>query len=282
MGRFKFLFVFAFFACLFAAVYFVLKSDTAVLVHPKGLMARMELELIQKNLLLMLLVIVPALTFFYIAAWRHRAGAKTKYDPGHSPKKALVVWLFPLIAIIPMAVLTLRATHLLDPYRPITSDRKPLEIQVIAIDWKWLFIYPEEEIATVNVIHIPEKTPIRFHLATDHSPMNSFWIPQLSGQIYAMAGMSTTLHIQADEPGEYVGRAAEINGDGYADMTFVVRAASPSDFDTWVEEVKASPLQLTDEAYEELLKPTMNVPAALYSHVEKGFYHKILMKYMDH
>ncbi len=285
MKKFKFAVGSTAILCMALAIYFVLKSDYALLTHPKGIMARRELELIRTNLLLMLLVVGPALLLFYGIAWKHRAqNSKAKYDPEHTQGKwkDIVLWCIPLIAIIPMAIITIYETHRLDPYRPIESDKKPLEIQVVAIDWKWLFIYPEEQIATVNFLQIPEQTPIHFHLAADGSPMNSFWIPQLSGQIYAMAGMSTTLHLMADEPGEYTGRAAEINGDGFADMTFLVKSTTQSEFDEWVKTVQGSSEPLTEEVYAELLKPSMKVPIILYSHVENGFYHKILMKYMMH
>lgn len=285
MKRVKHVLPFLAIALLILSAAFVLMSDFAVVAHPKGIMARKELELIHHNLLLMLLVIVPALTLFYTVAWRHRAkNGKARYDPGHSHGKwkGVAIWAIPLISIIPMAIITLRATHELDPYRPLESEKKPIDIQVVAIDWKWLFIYPNEEIATVNFIQIPEQTPIHFHLAADGSPMNSFWIPQLSGQIYAMAGMATSLHLMADEPGEYTGRAAEINGDGFADMTFLVKSSSQSDFDDWVEQVKTSSLELTDETYTQLLTPSINVPITLYSHPEKDLFHKILMKYMEH
>src|SRR5262249_6679452 len=145
-----------------------------------------------------------------------------------------------ILIIAPMAVITWRSAHELDPYKPLQSEARPLMIQVVALDWKWLFIYPEEGIATVNFIQFPVHTPIQFTLTADGSPMNSFWIPQLSGQIYSMTGMTTPLHIIADEPGEYAGRANELNGKGFADMHFVAKATSQSEFDEWVASVKGS------------------------------------------
>jgi cytochrome o ubiquinol oxidase subunit 2 len=149
----------------------------------------------------------------------------------------------------------------------------------VALDWKWLFIYPKEQIATLNYMRIPEKTPIDLTLCADGSPMNSFWVPQLSGQIYAMSGMTTPLHIIADVPGVFTGRAAEINGQGFADMTFIVESTERADFDAWVLEVKQSKLLLTQEFYTELVKPSMRHPVTFYSHVDEGLFHNIVMKY---
>ena len=179
-----------------------------------------------------------------------------------------------------MAFVTWNAAHELDPYKPIENGKTPLTIQVVAIDWKWLFIYPEQGIATVNFVEFPAQTPIRFELSADGSPMNSFWIPELSGQIYSMAGMATVIHMMADGPGVYPGRAAEINGKGLADMTFTAKSVWQSDFDDWVALVKRSPLKLTGPVYNELVKPSLNHPIQLYSDVESDLFNKIVMKYM--
>lgn len=284
MGKIKFLIgVFAV-LCAVLAIYFVLGSEHALVVHPKGIIARSELNLIITNILLMLIVIFPAFILLLIVAWRYRAkNAHAKYEKEQSRSilKEVLVWIIPSTVIGVMIVKTWAITHELDPYQPIKSDVKPLTIQVVALDWKWLFIYPEQEIASLNFVQFPDKTPIRFELAADGSPMNSFWIPELSGQIYSMTGMVTPLHIMADAPGIYAGRAAEINGDGYADMTFVAKSSSQSDFETWVDNVKEAPLQLTDEIYEELTKRSINT-MTLYSHVEKDLFNKIVMKYMHH
>jgi len=162
---------------------------------------------------------------------------------------------------------------------PLKGDRQ-MTIEVVALDWKWLFIYPDQGIAAVNYVQFPEKTAVHFKLAADGSPMNSFWIPQLSGQIYAMTGMVTPLHIAADGVGVYSGRAAEINGDGFADMLFTAESTADADFEKWVASVKGSPLQLTESVYEELLKPSQKHPVVLYSSVANGLFHHIVMKYM--
>jgi cytochrome o ubiquinol oxidase subunit 2 len=261
----------------------VLKSEKALIMHPKGIVAQKELHLIGINYLLMLIIIVPTLILLFVVAWRYRAKKGATHDPDQtlSTLKELLLWIVPSIVIAVMTVITWKAAHELDPYEPLKSDVKPLSIQVVALDWKWLFIYPEQGIATVNFVQFPAATPVHFTLAADGSPMNSFWIPQLSGQIYSMAGMTTQLHMMADEPGIFSGRAAEINGAGFADMTFVVKATSLPEFDDWVASVKQQPMQLTESIYNELLKPSQNVPIALYAAFEQNLFNKIVMKYMD-
>lgn len=267
------------------AAYFVLRSENALVAQPQGVIARSELDLIATNYLLMLIIVVPTLILFGIVAWKYRAkNSKAKYDPEHSHGiwGTVILWSIPSIIVAVMSIITWDATHKLDPRQPIASDVKPMKIQVVALNWKWLFIYPEQGIATLNFVQFPERTPIHFELAADGSPMNSFWLPQLSGQIYVMAGMTTQIHMMADGPGVYSGRAAEINGDGFADMTFVAESKMQSDFDKWVEQVRRSPLQLTDFIYGELIKPSKNNPIALYSQVEQDLFDKIVNKYMMH
>lgn len=261
------------------AVFYVLGHEKTLVTHPKGLIARSELDLIATNYLLMLIIVIPTFIALFTIAWKYRSNGSAK----HEPEKVgglfgdILLWAIPSVIIAVMATHTWYATHKLDPYQPIESDVKTLKIQVVALDWKWLFIYPEQGIATLNFVQFPAKTPVHFELAADGSPMNSFWLPELSGQIYAMTGMITPLHVMADGPGEYRGRAAEINGRGYADMTFVAKSSTLADFESWVALVKQSPLQLN---YEELVKPSANHPVALYPYIEKNLFHTIVMKYM--
>ena len=229
----------------------VLASENALVVHPKGIIAQNELELIIVNIILMLIIIVPTYILLFAVVWKYCIkNENAKYDPDHTfgPIGELIMWGFPSVVVVVMAIVTWDATHKLNPYKPIESEVKPLTVQVVAMDWKWLFIYPELGIATLNYFHIPERTPIHLKLTADGSPMNSFWIPQLSGQIYSMTGMTTQLYLMADGPGEYMGRAVEINGEGYADMTFPVKSTSSKDFEDWVAEVKKSPLHLTEDS----------------------------------
>ncbi len=263
-------------------IFFVLGGENALVTHPKGIIARSQLNLITTNILLMLIVIVPTFILLFVTVWKHRAkNSEAKYEPEQSRGafRELILWIIPSVVVVVMALITWKATHELDPYKPIQSEVKPLTIQVVALDWKWLFIYPEQGIASVNFVQFPERTPIHFELSADGSPMNSFWLPQLSGQIYSMTGMVTQLHIMADGIGVYKGKAAEINGKGYAGMTFVAKSTSQADFEDWVVHVKQSSGQLTGPIYSELVIPSENHPVALYSSFEEDLFNKIVMKY---
>ncbi len=268
-------------AIIFAgiAVYFVLSSEHALLMRPKGIIARKELHLIGLNYFLMFIVIIPTFFLLFYTAWKYRAKNKAQFDPEHRHSE-VILWVIPSIIIAVMTTMTWFDAHDLDPYVPIKSDVKPLKIQVVALDWKWLFIYPEQGIATLNYVQFPAATPIHFELSADGSPMNGFWVPELSGQIYAMAGMATQLHVMADEPGVFPGRAAEINGKGLADMTFVAVSSLQEDFDDWVDVVKMSPMKLNHAEYGKLFQPSLNSPVTYYSYVEKDLFMKIVMKYM--
>lgn len=261
----------------------VLSSENALVVHPKGVIAKQELELIITNITLMLAIIIPTYILLFWIVWNYCIKQDdSKYDPdySHGPIGEWIMWGLPSIIVLIMAIVTWERTHKLDPYKPLESETKPLTIQVIALDWKWLFIYPELGIATLNYLQIPESTPIHLRLTADGSPMNSFWIPQLSGQIYSMTGMSTQLHLMADAPGEYVGRAVEINGEGYADMTFSVKSTTAENFEDWVTQVKSSPSHLTEAIYHNFVNPSVNKSIILFSEVDKDLYHKIIQKYM--
>ncbi|HEV8052028.1 MAG TPA: COX aromatic rich motif-containing protein [Parachlamydiaceae bacterium] len=261
----------------------VLSNENALVVNPKGIIAKQELALIITNILLMLLIIVPTFILLFAVVWKYCIKKENDdYDPDHhfGTTSQVIMWILPTIIVAVLALITWDATYKLNPYKPIESEKKPLTIQVVAMDWKWLFIYPEQGIATLNYFYIPEQTPIHFRLTADGSPMNSFWVPQLSGQIYAMSGMSTQLHLMADHLGEFVGRDAEINGEGYSDMTFKVKSTTLKEFEDWTAEMKKSPVKLTQEVYLELLKPSINKSLIQYSDVEDDLYHHIVHKYM--
>lgn len=264
------------------AIFFVLANENALVVHPKGMIAQSELDLIIANIALMLLIIVPTTLFLFVVVWKYcLKKEKAKYDPEHSYGFVgeLLMWGLPTVIVAIMAIITWDATHKLNPYKPIESEVKPLTIQVVALDWKWLFIYPEQGIATLNYFYIPERTPIHLRLTADGSPMNSFWIPQLSGQIYSMTGMSTQLHLMASGQGVYAGRAVEINGEGYADMTFSVKSTSLRDFEEWIAQVKQSPQHLSEGVYDNLVKPSVDKSRISFSEVENDLYRKIIDKY---
>ncbi|HGJ5873243.1 cytochrome o ubiquinol oxidase subunit II [Arsenophonus apicola] len=265
------------------AIVCLLTGCDMVLMDPKGAIGIEQKKLILTALGLMLIVVIPVIFMAIIFARKYRASNKqATYRPdwAHSNKIELVCWTVPIIIIIILAVITWKTTHQLDPYKPLESDKKPITIQVISTDWKWVFIYPEENIATVNEIAIPVGVPINFKV-TAESVMNSFFIPALGGQIYAMAGMQTKLHLIANEPGTYKGFSASYSGHGFSDMKFnVIATPDTASFDKWVQKVKASPKKLDSMATFNLLaKPSHNVPVTYFSSVKPNLYEELILKF---
>ncbi len=210
----------------------------------------------------MLIVVIPVIVLTLVFAWRYRASnTKAKYAPkwSHSTPIELVVWGIPTIIIVFLAVLTWRTTHELDPYKPLVSDAKPMDVDVVSLDWKWLFIYPDLGIATVNQLAMPVGTPVNFHITSD-AVMNSFFIPQLGSQVYSMAGMVTQLHLVADHPGNFLGESANYSGAGFSDMQFRTLAMSPAKFKQWVQKVRASQGDLNQAEYKHLVKQSIKNP----------------------
>ena len=247
-----------------------------------GLIADQERNLILLTTGLGLLVVIPVFIMLFSIAWRYRASnTKAKYEPDFESHRGLEAlwWGIPIVIIIILAVITAVSTHALDPYKPIDSQKKPVTIQVVAMEWKWLFIYPDENIATLNYVNIPEKTPVNFTITSD-APMNSLWIPALAGQVYAMSGMSTKLHIMADSVGTYRGSSANISGDGFADMYFNVNSLSASDYASWVRTSVSSKNELTSESYKKLSSPSHKNPETTYQLLNTELYNEIIMKYM--
>jgi len=251
------------------------------LLNPTGQVGLEQRNLIITATLLMLLVVVPVIVMTFLFAWKYRASNKDAvYTPkwSHSTKIEVAVWTIPVLIIIALGYITYISTHKLDPYRPIESDVKPVTIEVVALDWKWLFIYPEQGIATVNKIVFPAHTPVNFRITSD-AVMNSFFIPGLGGQIYAMAGMTTKLHLIADRNAEMDGISANYSGAGFTGMKFKAIATSQEDFDAWVSEVKKAPKQLEAAEYAALAKPSQNNPVELYSSVTPNLFQTIVDKY---
>ncbi len=249
---------------------------------PQGPIALQERNLIVLVVLIMLVVAIPMLITLFTFAWKYRAGnKKAKYEPEHVGNffRQAIWWTIPAVVIVVIAVINWKSTHALDPTNAIASDVPPLTIQVVALQWKWLFIYPAQGIATVNFIEFPVDTPVHFELTAD-APMSSFWIPELGSQIYAMAAMQTQLNLEADTIGEYTGKDTEINGAGYAGMTFEANSVSQVDFNSWVASIQQSSSTLTMDAYNTLAAPSQNNAAAYYSSYGNGLYDTILMKYM--
>jgi cytochrome o ubiquinol oxidase subunit 2 len=251
-------------------------------LNPAGIIGIEERDLMIDATLLMLIVVIPVLVMTFMICLKYRASNKRAiYSPywDYSFLAESVWWGFPCVIIIVLSVITWRSSHTLDPFRPLKTGIKPLEIQVVALQWKWLFIYPEQKIATVNYFHFPENTPINFEITSD-APMNSFWIPQLGGQIYAMPGMRTKLHLIADEPGTFRGSSANLSGEGFAGMKFMATSNTQADFDAWVQSVQQADKSLDQGEYKQLLKPSENNPEASFILKEKDLFEQIIMKYM--
>jgi cytochrome o ubiquinol oxidase subunit II len=252
------------------------------LLDPKGIIALKQYNLLVFTTVLGFVVVVPVFIMAITIAWRYREGnTKAKYTPNVSTNRLAetIWWGIPVILIAILSVVTWISTHDLDPHKPLASNVKPVKVQVVALDWKWLFIYPEHDIASINHVQFPVDTPVNFEITAD-APMNSFWIPQLGGQIYAMAGMTTKLHLNATEIGDYKGSSANISGEGFADMKFIARASTNADFDNWIKSAKQSNSPLTASSYAELVKKSKDVPVSYYSSSDDDLYDTIVMKYM--
>lgn len=203
-----------------------------VVLQPSGSIAEAQRDLFLIALIIMSLVAVPVFLLLFYIAWRYRASnKKAVYRPNWDSSRLLetIWWGIPILIVVVLSVMTWRSSHELDPFRPIASPEESLQVQVVSLQWKWLFIYPTYGVASVNELVIPVNTPIAFEIAAD-SPMNSFWIPALGGQIYAMNGMKTALHLEANKIGEFRGLSSNISGEGFADMKFVVRSVSDESF----------------------------------------------------
>ena len=269
----------------------LLAGCNTVVMNPSGDIAAQQAHLVTVSTLLMLLIIVPVIVLIVLFAWRYRkSNTEAKYEPDwdHSTQLELVIWGAPLLIIIALGLITWISTHLLDPYRPlarldanhpISANTKPLVVEVVALDWKWLFIYPEQGIATVNELVTPVNVPVRFKI-TASSVMNSFYIPALAGQIYAMPGMQTTLNAVMNQTGVYDGFSANYSGAGFSHMRFKYHGVSTGDFDSWVAKAKAEAQaggKTLDRAnYLTLEKPSQSDPIRHYGAIDPALYDAIL------
>jgi len=261
----------------------LLTGCNAALLDPKGEIGMQQKSLILTATWLMLIVVVPVIIMTVWFAWRYRASNKNAtYAPNwsHSNKIEFVIWTIPCIIILVLGTITWKTTHSLDPRVPIASEEKPVVIEAIAMDWKWLFVYPEQGIATINEISFPANVPVEFKITSD-TVMNSFFIPRLGSQLYAMAGMQNKLHLIANEEGEFKGISSNYSGHGFSNMKFTAYATSKEKFAEWVNKVKASPDTLQWADFEKLEKPTDNNPVQYFGSVKTGLYQDIIDKFMD-
>jgi cytochrome o ubiquinol oxidase subunit 2 len=275
-----------------AGAVLALAGCDAVVMKPHGDIALQQADLIVTSTVLMLLIIVPVIALTLIFAWRYRqSNTEATYTPDwdHSTRLELIIWGAPLLIIIALGAITWISTHKLDPYRPLDrigagralpADVKPLVVQVVALDWKWLFLYPEQGIATVNELAAPVDRPIQFQI-TSANVMNAFYVPALAGMVYAMPGMETKLHAVINEPGRYEGFSGNYSGAGFSNMRFTFRGLSDADFAQWVDSNRAQGRTLDRAGYLQLEQPSQREPVRRYASVEPGLYGAILNRCVD-
>tara|TARA_Y100000739_G_scaffold214165_1_gene207732 strand:- start:3049 stop:4002 length:954 start_codon:yes stop_codon:yes gene_type:complete len=267
-----------------ASMALILSGCNGGVLDPKGQIGIDEKNLIIIATVLMLLVVIPVIVMTLYFAWKYRDTQNHEiYAPkwAHSNKIEAVVWAVPIVIVVILGVITWQSTQELDPYKPIEGKGEHLTVEVVSLNWKWLFIYPEQGIATVNELVFPANVPVEYKI-TSESTMNSFFIPQLGSQIYSMAGMETKLHLIANEPGTFKGFSANYSGAGFTGMKFnAIATPTKADFNQWVEQVKTNANSLTHANYVELAKASENNPVAYYGKVDEGLFHTIVMKYMQ-
>lgn len=258
--------------------------EKMIIFNSKGPIGQKEAQLIIIAFVLMLIVVIPVFIMVIVFSRKYRASKKdVDYRPDwhDSQKVEWVIWSIPVAIIIVLAALTWKFTHELDPYRPIQHELPALQVEVISTDWNWIFIYPEENVASINELIIESDRPVRFKL-TSATVMTSFFIPQLGSQMYAMAGMQTQLNLLADEPGTYLGQNIEYSGTGYHTMHFDVHAKTADEFKAWVQQAKQSSEALSMEKFNEISgQQITNYPVTTFSSVVPNLFHDVMAPYME-
>jgi cytochrome o ubiquinol oxidase subunit 2 len=253
-------------------------ADCSGVLDPHGPVGSSEKLILIDSLAIMLAIVIPLILATIGFAWWFRASNKrATYLPNwdFSGHLELIVWAIPTLVVIFLGGIAWFGSHSLDPYKALSSKAKPFEIEVVSLDWKWLFIYPNEGIATVNQLVVPVGTPLHFRL-TSSGVMNSFFVPQLGSQIYVMAGMTSQVSLEADEVGTYPGLSTQFSGEGFADMHFDVRALRPDAYSKWVASQKAAGPTLDRAAYAALEKPSENIKPASYKAVDPALFNAIV------
>lgn len=267
---------------LVALGYLLTRGAHFDVLQPAGQVAKSQKSLLIFAFSIMMLVVIPVFIMLILFAWKYRAGndKKVDYRPEWSEHKLLeaVWWGVPILIILVLGTAAWVTAHTLDPYRKIDSKTAPVNVQVVALEWKWLFIYPDLGVASVNELPVPVNTPIHFTISAD-APMSAFWVPALGSQIYAMNGMSSQLNLVADQTGTFPGYNTNINGEGYAKMKFNVYAKSDKDFSSWIASARKSPNMMDEQMLQKISKPgTMSETS--YMLMDNGLYDKVIMKYM--
>lgn len=255
------------------------------MLNPKGLIAYEERKLFFDTLALMLIVVLPVIIMSFAFAYHYQVSHRVRdYKPNwsHSYFLEALWWGIPCAIILVLAILTWKKTYELDPYHKIAGqgNEKPLLVQVIALPWKWLFIYPEENIATVNYLVVPTGRQVEYWITADNVPMSAFFVPQLGSQIYAMVGMRTRLHLISNQPGVYEGLNTQYNGNGFSDMHFPVHVVDSIAMQKWVDGVKQSTKQLNDASYSELLNPSEGNRPQFFAGIPQDLFNNVIMTYM--
>ena len=257
--------------------------DAAVL-NPKGQIGHDEKTLLITATVLMLLIVIPVIVMTLVFAWRYRASnTKARYEPdwAHSTAIEVVMWSIPCMIILVLAVLTWRSSHALDPYKPLDSDKKPVVIEAMSLDWKWLFIYPEEKVAVVNELTFPVDTPLNFRITSD-TVMNVFFVPRLGSMIYSMAGMETKLHLIADETGKFEGMSANYSGHGFNKMHFTAHSVTEPEYRQWLGTLRGDGKALDLAAYDALAAEKNHdwYPVTYYGSVEDGLFRTVIRRHV--
>ena len=249
-------------------------------LSPAGPIGEAERTILFDALTIMLAIVVPTLLATLAFAWWFRASnTHARHLPtwAYSGRIELIVWSIPALVVFFLGGVAWIGSHELDPARPLDSSAKPLEVQVVSLDWKWLFIYPEQGIGSVNRLVVPAGVPLHFQI-TSASVFNVFFVPRLGSEIYSMYGMTTQLYLQADTPGIYPGLSAHFSGDGFSDMSFDVQAVTAGQFSAWASTVSTSGPELDDVAYHGLLKQSQNVRPYTYRTVQRGLFNDVVME----
>jgi cytochrome o ubiquinol oxidase subunit 2 len=248
------------------------------ILDPQGPIAAAERLILMNSTGIMLVVVVPVIILILTFAWWYRASNKrAAYRPewSYSGQIEMVVWAIPAMVVILLAGVGWTGSHRLDPARKIASSAAPIRIQVIALDWKWLFIYPDQGVAAVNEVVIPTGTPVEF-LLSSATVMNAFFVPQLGSQIYTMPGMAVRLNLLADHTGDYPGFSSHFSGDGFSDMRFMVHAIPPAQFPAWVERTRGDGARLDTAAYARLAAAQAGAPVQTFRDVERGLFDRAI------
>lgn len=264
-------------------LYLFIHDKNIALFQSKGLVAHEQRSLLIFTIVLLLAVSIPVMFMLYYTAWKYRdSNVKAVYAPQAKQRKLTtgIMWGFPIVVLLVFSPVLWMSTHKLEPRKALAGDKEPVVIQVISMRWKWVFMYPEQKIATVNFVQIPKDTPIVFQLTADEAPMSSFWIPNLGGQLYSMTSHVNELNLMGETIGDYPGSSAELNGEGFAGMKFTTRVSSEEDFTSWVDGVRQTNNMLDNSKYDALVKPSENNAVTVYSDYQNDLYSKVVQKYM--